>query len=104
MLEYAQEENLHHYLQHGRPGVNEVEIVSNSVKHKNINSHKLLAVAAQVINGLMHLLKFKLIYYRLKSSNILVGRGGICKLSGFGFPHDITDRNLYDNVSDRLNS
>jgi hypothetical protein len=61
MLEYAQEGNLHHYLQHGRPGVNEVEIVSNSVKHKNINSHKLLAVAAQVINGLIHLLKFKVI-------------------------------------------
>ncbi|CAG2222081.1 unnamed protein product [Mytilus edulis] len=82
-----------------RPGSQTVQISSNSVHHKNINSHRLLAIAAQVVNGLMHLQKFKLIYYRLKTSNILVGRGGICKLTGFGFPHEITERNQYENIS-----
>ena len=59
MLEYAQEGTLYHYLQYSRPGAQEVEISSQSVRHKNINSHRLLALAAQVVNGLMHLLKFK---------------------------------------------
>ncbi|VDI56221.1 Hypothetical predicted protein [Mytilus galloprovincialis] len=97
MLEYAQEGTLYEYLQYSRPGAQTVQISSNSVHHKNINSHRLLAIAAQVVNGLMHLQKFKLIYYRLKTSNILVGRGGICKLTGFGFPHEITERNQYEN-------
>lgn len=96
MLEYAQDGTLFQYLHQSRPGEQEVQITLNSVRHKNVNSHRLLAISAQIVNGLIHLLKFKLIYYRLKTSNILVGRGGICKLSGFGFPHDIRERNCYE--------
>lgn len=59
MLEYAQEGTLYEYLQYSRPGAQTVQISSNSVHHKNINSHRLLAIAAQVVNGLMHLQKFK---------------------------------------------
>ncbi|CAC5416119.1 unnamed protein product [Mytilus coruscus] len=62
MLEYAQEGTLYEYLQNSRPGAQIVQISSNSVHHKNINSHRLLAIAAQVVNGLMHLQKFKVIY------------------------------------------
>lgn len=40
-----------------------------------------------------------MIFYRLRASNVLVCKGGTCKLSGFGFGVDITERNLYESVS-----
>ena len=40
-----------------------------------------------------------MIYYRLRAAGVLVCKGGTCKLSGFGFVQDITDRNLYEHVS-----
>ena len=40
-----------------------------------------------------------MIYYRLRAAGVLVCKGGTCKLSGFGFVQDITDRNLYETVS-----
>ena len=45
---------------------------------------------------------FQLIYYRLKAARVLVGKGGICKLSGFGFPQEVKERNLYEVVSRKL--
>ena len=40
-----------------------------------------------------------MIYYRLRAASVLVCKGGTCKLSGFGFVQDITDRNLHETVS-----
>lgn len=40
----------------------------------------------------------QLIYYRLSASSILVAKGGVCKLSGFGFQKEITERNIYEKV------
>lgn len=71
MMEYAQEGTLHHYLQCSRPGSLEVEIKSHSIKHKNINSHRLLAVAAQVVNGLMHLLKYKVSFNKISEGSVI---------------------------------
>ena len=42
---------------------------------------------------------FQMIYYRLRAASVLVCKGGTCKLSGFGFVQDITDRNLHETVS-----
>jgi len=39
-----------------------------------------------------------MIFYRLRSSSVLVCKGGVCKLSGFGFANDITERNQYEGV------
>ncbi|KAJ8316036.1 hypothetical protein KUTeg_006050 [Tegillarca granosa] len=106
MLEYAQDGTLFEYLQKGRPGddLQEVEITSNArqsvkLKKKRLDSYRLLALAAQVANGLEHLNRFKLIYYRLRTLSVLMSKGGICKLSGFGFPQDIRERNLYESNS-----
>ena len=41
---------------------------------------------------------FQLIYYRLQCARVLVAKGGVCKLSGFGFPQEIIDRNAYQQV------
>lgn len=30
--------------------------------------------------------------------SILVAKGGVCKLSGFGFQKEITERNIYEKV------
>ena len=51
----------------------------------------------------LHLLYLQLIYYRLKAAHILVGKGGVCKLSGFGFQQQIVERNLYESVSNYIN-
>lgn len=102
MLEYAHEGTLQRYLQKHRPGAQHVEIQSQeSVRLKNskIDAKKLLSMATQVINGLLHLTKYKLIYYRLSASSILVAKGGVCKLSGFGFQKEITERNIYEKES-----
>lgn len=40
----------------------------------------------------------QLIYYRLSASSILVAKGGVCKLSGFGFQKEITEGNIYEKV------
>lgn len=40
----------------------------------------------------------QLIYYRLSASSILVAKGGVCKLLGFGFQKEITERNIYEKV------
>ncbi|GFS10415.1 tyrosine kinase receptor Cad96Ca [Elysia marginata] len=102
MLELANEGTLQQFLQRHRPGHQTVLIgrgekpsVSMS-KRQSLTSQKLLALAAQVASGLDHLEKFKLIYYRLRSCKILVAKGGICKLSGFGFPNEMADRNQYE--------
>ncbi|KAJ8313134.1 hypothetical protein KUTeg_009310, partial [Tegillarca granosa] len=102
MLEYAQDGTLFEYLQKGRPGddLQEVEITSNArqsvkLKKKRLDSYRLLALAAQVANGLEHLNRFKVI---LRTLSVLMSKGGICKLSGFGFPQDIRERNLYESV------
>ena len=62
MLEYAHEGTLQRYLQKHRPGAQHVEIQSQeSVRLKNskIDAKKLLSMATQVINGLLHLTKYK---------------------------------------------
>lgn len=62
MLEYAHEGTLQRYLQKHRPGDQHVEIQSQeSVRLKNskIDAKKLLSLATQVINGLLHLTKYK---------------------------------------------
>ena len=41
----------------------------------------------------------QLICYQLSVSSVLVAKGGVCKLSGFGFQKEITDRNLYEKVT-----
>lgn len=41
----------------------------------------------------------QLICYRLSVSSVLVAKGGVCKLSGFGFQKEITDRNIYEKVT-----
>ncbi|RUS71641.1 hypothetical protein EGW08_020598, partial [Elysia chlorotica] len=105
MMELANEGTLQQFLQRHRPGHQTVLIgrgdkpsVSMS-KRQSLTSQKLLALAAQVASGLDHLEKFKLIYYRLRSCKILVAKGGICKLSGFGFPNEMADRNQYETNS-----
>ena len=45
---------------------------------------------------------FQLIYYRLQCARVLVAKGGVCKLSGFGFPQEIIDRNAYQQVRTHL--
>ncbi|GFN86164.1 fibroblast growth factor receptor [Plakobranchus ocellatus] len=105
MLELASEGTLQQFLQRHRPGHQTVLIgrgdkpsVSMS-KRQSLTSQKLLALAAQVASGLDHLEKFKLIYYRLRTCKILVAKGGICKLSGFGFPNEMTERSQYESTS-----
>ncbi|XP_056012377.1 fibroblast growth factor receptor 3-like isoform X3 [Ostrea edulis] len=102
MLEYAHEGTLQKYLKKHRPGSRHVEIQSQeSVRLKNykIDAKKLLSLASQVVSGLLHLTKYKLIYYRLSASSVLVAKGGVCKLSGFGFQKEITERNMYEKES-----
>ncbi|XP_055866461.1 myoblast growth factor receptor egl-15-like isoform X2 [Biomphalaria glabrata] len=105
MMELASEGTLQQFLQCHGPGHQQVRIgrgekpsVTMS-KKQTLTSQKLLALAAQVASGLDHLEKFKLIYYRLRSCKILVAKGGLCKLSGFGFPNEVTERNLYESNS-----
>lgn len=43
-----------------------------------------------------------MIYYRLRASSVLVCKGGVCKLSGFGFMKDIVERNTYEAVSSKI--
>lgn len=83
MLEYAQDGTLFEYLQKGRPGddLQEVEITSNArqsvkLKKKRLDSYRLLALAAQVANGLEHLNRFKVKSYELK----VKGHQKICYL------------------------
>ncbi|KAK3107410.1 hypothetical protein FSP39_013946 [Pinctada imbricata] len=106
MVEYAKEGTLQKYLQKHRPGEQEVQInnvneqsVHMKTTNNKLDAHRLLVLAAQVVSGLLHLQKFKLIYYRLSASSVLVSKCGICKLSGFGFPQDVTERNLYEKDS-----
>ncbi|XP_041372575.1 fibroblast growth factor receptor homolog 1-like [Gigantopelta aegis] len=107
MVEYAGQGSLLQYLQRHRPGQQEVIIGSSSegdsqavrLRSQALTSHNLLALCAQVASGLDHLYKFKLIYYRLKAAHILVGKGGVCKLSGFGFQQQIVERNLNESSS-----
>ncbi|XP_005091416.2 tyrosine kinase receptor Cad96Ca [Aplysia californica] len=101
MMEQASEGTLQQFLQRHRPGHQQVMIgrgdkASVSMRKQMLTAQKLLALAAQVASGLDHLEKFKLIYYRLRSCKILVAKGGICKMSGFGFANEITDRNIYE--------
>ncbi|ESO83329.1 hypothetical protein LOTGIDRAFT_133597 [Lottia gigantea] len=90
MLELATEGTLQEFLLH-EGGVR--------LRSQSLSAHKLLALTAQTASGLAHLKKFKLIYYRLRSASVLCSKGGICKLSGFGFAQDITDRNMYEPAS-----
>ncbi|KAK3605453.1 hypothetical protein CHS0354_001421 [Potamilus streckersoni] len=106
MLEFASEGTLQQYLQRHRPGEMVVEIdtqdqgqESVSLKNQTLTSHRLLSFAAQVASGLEHLQKYKLIYYRLRAASVLMSRNGTCKLSGFGFPNDITERNMYEQAT-----
>ncbi|XP_061183604.1 fibroblast growth factor receptor homolog 1-like [Saccostrea echinata] len=102
MLEYAHEGTLHKYLQKHRPGSHRVEIQSQEMvrlKNNKIDAKKLLSLASQVISGLLHLTKYKLLYYQLSVSSVLVAKGGVCKLSGFMFQKEITERNLYEKES-----
>ncbi|CAL1543239.1 unnamed protein product [Lymnaea stagnalis] len=102
MMELASEGTLQQFLQRHCPGHQQVMIGRGEkpsvslTKKQTLTSQKLLALAAQVASGLDHLEKFKLIYYRLRSCKILVAKGGICKLSGFGFPNEMTERNVYE--------
>ncbi|KAH9519038.1 Tyrosine kinase receptor Cad96Ca [Bulinus truncatus] len=105
MMELANEGTLQQFLQRHGPGHQQVLIGRGEkasvtmTKKQTLTSQKLLALAAQVASGLDHLEKFKLIYYRLRSCKILVAKGGICKLSGFGFPNEVAERNLYESNS-----
>ncbi|KAL4228426.1 hypothetical protein ACF0H5_011473 [Mactra antiquata] len=104
MVEYAVEGSLYQYLQHHRPGDLRVEINSDrrdsvSVRNQQLTSLKLLSLTAQIVSGLQHINRFKMVFYRLRASNILVCKGGTCKLSGFGFGVDITERNMYESNS-----
>ncbi|PVD27091.1 hypothetical protein C0Q70_12242 [Pomacea canaliculata] len=104
MLEVAQEGTLQEFLQRHRPGQQEIVIGRGDdqpvfMRKHTLTAQKLLCLAAQVASGLEHLQKFKLIYYRLQSARVLVAKGGVCKLSGFGFPHEIGDRNMYQQAS-----
>ncbi|KAK7481735.1 hypothetical protein BaRGS_00026983 [Batillaria attramentaria] len=74
MLEVAAEGTLLEFLQRHRPG--QQEIVIGRGKRPT-----------------------SLIYYRLQCARVLVAKGGVCKLSGFGFPQEITDRNTYQQAS-----
>ncbi|XP_060080068.1 fibroblast growth factor receptor 2-like [Ylistrum balloti] len=102
MLEYASEGTLYSFLQRCRPGAQRVEITTSSskssarLKNHKVDSHKMLAMSAQIVNGLQHISKFKLVCYRLRSASVLVAKGAVCKLSGFGFPQDVTERNQYE--------
>ncbi|XP_055958744.1 myoblast growth factor receptor egl-15 isoform X5 [Patella vulgata] len=103
MLELASEGSLQEFLQQFRPGHHVVikrgENEGVRLRSQSLSAHKLLALSAQTVSGLTHLTKFKLVYYRLKTASILCAKGGICKLSGFGFPQDITERNQYEPAS-----
>ncbi|XP_033758518.1 fibroblast growth factor receptor 4-like [Pecten maximus] len=102
MLEYASEGTLYSFLQRCRPGAQRVEITTSSskssarLKNHKVDAHKMLAMSAQIVNGLQHITKFKLVCYRLRSASVLVAKGAVCKLSGFGFPQDVTERNQYE--------
>nr|KAG5702591.1 hypothetical protein BaRGS_003751 [Batillaria attramentaria] len=104
MLEVAAEGTLLEFLQRHRPGQQEIVIGRGNdqpvfMRKQTLTAQKLLCLAAQVASGLEHLQKFKLIYYRLQCARVLVAKGGVCKLSGFGFPQEITDRNTYQQAS-----
>ncbi|XP_021364979.1 fibroblast growth factor receptor 4-like [Mizuhopecten yessoensis] len=102
MLEYASEGTLYSFLQRCQPGAQRVEITTSSskssarLKNHKVDAHKMLAMSAQIVNGLQHISKFKLVCYRLRSASVLVGKGAVCKLTGFGFPQDVTERNQYE--------
>lgn len=71
MVEYAVEGSLYQYLQHHRPGDLCVEISTDnrdsvSVRNQNLTAHKLLSLAAQVVNGLIHINRFKVTWSYIK--------------------------------------
>ena len=68
MLEYAQEGTLQRYLQKHRPGSSQVEIQSQEsvrLKSSKIDAKKMLSLATQVIQGLLHLTKYKVCDYNV---------------------------------------
>lgn len=104
VLEYAAEGTLRNYLQRHRIGQQEIEITQGQHQSVRLRNHtltpqKMFSLATQVIRGMEHLQRFKLISYRLTSVSILVTRGGVIRLSGFGFPDDVMARNLYEATS-----
>ncbi|XP_076457417.1 uncharacterized protein LOC143291439 isoform X2 [Babylonia areolata] len=104
MLEVAQEGTLLEYLQRHRPGQQEIVMGRGGdeavfMRKQTLTAQKLLCLIAQVASGLEHLQKFKLIYYRLQCSRVLVTKAGVCKLYGFGFPQEMADRNAYQQSS-----
>ncbi|KAK7106657.1 hypothetical protein V1264_017886 [Littorina saxatilis] len=104
MFEVAQEGTLLEFLQRHRPGKQEIVMGRCGDEpvfmHKQtLTAQKLLCLVAQVASGLEHLQKFKLIYFRLQCARVLVAKGGVCKLSGFGFPQEMADRNAYQQSS-----
>lgn len=104
IVEYAAEGSLYQFLQQRRPGNLRVEInhddgESVTISSHSLDAHKLLSMAVQVVNGLLHINRYKMIFYRLRSANVLVSKGGVCKLSGFGFAQDIAERNRYESNS-----
>ena len=71
MVEFASEGTLYQYLQHHRPGDLHVQINTEgkdtvSLNNQNLTAHKLLWLAAQVVNGLDHLNKFKVCHFLRK--------------------------------------
>ena len=69
MVEFASEGTLYQYLQHHRPGDLHVQINTDgkdtvSLNNQNLTAHKLLWLAAQVVNGLDHLNKFKVCHFK----------------------------------------
>lgn len=64
MVEYAVDGSLYQYLQLRRPGDLRVHINSDtrksvSMKNNKVTAHKLLCLAAQVVNGLQHINRYK---------------------------------------------
>jgi len=64
MVEYAVDGSLYQYLQLHRPGDLRVHINSDtrktvSMKNNNITAHKLLCLAAQIVNSLQHINRYK---------------------------------------------
>ncbi|XP_052273809.1 fibroblast growth factor receptor 1-like isoform X1 [Dreissena polymorpha] len=104
VVEHAVEGSLYQYLQQRRPGNGRVLITSGhadtvTMNNGGLNALKLLSLAIQIVTGLIHINRYKMIFYRLRSANILVCKGGVCKLAGFGFTHDICKRNIYESNS-----
>ncbi|XP_052824023.1 vascular endothelial growth factor receptor 2 [Octopus bimaculoides] len=104
VLEYAAEGTLRNYLQRHRLGQQEIEINSGhqqAVRLRNyaLTPQMMLNLATQILRGMEHLLRFKLISYRLTSASVLVAKGGVIRLTGFGFQEDVMSRNLYEATS-----